>query len=1155
MKNRLTETSNSLSRRIFLYSLGISLFSVTILGIFWVHNKFIYYNREIKELKKTFSESKKLEIRNKILQIKDYIQWVGNTPLIPASYEIYSQFEKLDTFTDKTPASSNPKIFWKELKRGLEQSSIPIFVTDKKGRVIEFSANNLLGDKNNYLKILNTHKTPNRVWPIYSKMEGGDSALTAIYYKNTRLINGFNVISILNTKHLKNIFQKFILDSLSKLRFSDNDYVFISTVQGEALISNGKRNNPPVNILQSQNSLWKNVFKVELSTVKDPDGVFYTYLWPKLNDARWFQKTSYFSYLPQWEWIIGTGFYLDDINHIINDRRENLYHELFYGMLNVLIYLLIAVFLIYILVSFFTRKITENINLFNTFLENKSTDEAYIDTSKLSFKEFVYIARAVNNMIHKRQTAENELKKTEEKFAKAFKNSPDAIILSSINGTVLEANESFSCITGYSRDEIVGGSIIELNIWFKLHERNRYLDSIKRFQRATNQNADFQMKSGEIRNGLISGEVLEIENEHFLLSVIRDITDYKNMEKELLRLESRFRETLLNVQLITILLDIEGNITFCNDYLLKITGYSRMELLGNNWFDIFFPDSPLDLKKIFYGYLKKGIINPYQETKLLTKSGNYLYIKFSNTLLKDSDGKVIGATSIGEDITEQKHAEKALRESERHYRFLFEQNPMPMLIYELDTLNLLAVNDSFINNYGYSSAEILEMQLLDLYPDQEKEAMKDLVRNIKGLAYAGEWHHIKKDKSIINIEAHSHGLIFQGKKARISVINDLTERKSMEEALRVNENQLSAIYNTISDVLYYLSVEDSDTFRFISVNEMFLKTTGLKRQEIIDKTVFEVHLNPEIAIQNYKRAIELKQSVSWEEVTEISSEIVNCGLVKVTPLFDNNGICTNIVGSIHDITALRKTEKEIRNLNAVLEKRVEERTVQLESINKELESFTYSVSHDLRAPLRHINGYIELLFKRNKEQLNDKGIHYLQSIFEASSQMGVLIDDLLQFSRTGRMGVNKSLIDMNKALKDAFTILNTEMVNRVIDLEITELPKVNADFSLIRQVWVNLLSNALKYSKFKDVAHIEINFSEDLDNYIFYIKDNGSGFDMNFKHKLFGVFQRLHNNSEFEGTGIGLANVRQIIQKHNGKVWAEGEIDKGATFYFSIPKL
>ncbi|OJV19897.1 MAG: hypothetical protein BGO30_07420 [Bacteroidetes bacterium 41-46] len=248
-------------------------------------------------------------------------------------------------------------------------------------------------------------------------------------------------------------------------------------------------------------------------------------------------------------------------------------------------------------------------------------------------------------------------------------------------------------------------------------------------------------------------------------------------------------------------------------------------------------------------------------------------------------------------------------------------------------------------------------------------------------------------------------------------------------------------------------------------------------------------------------------------------------------------------------------EQEIKELNASLEKKVKERTEMLESANKELESFSYSVSHDLRAPLRHINGYLELLTKKYDLQLDEKGRHYRKTISEAATQMGRLIDDLLHFSRTGRMEVKPEPVDMSKIIAETISILESETKDREIEWQVGTMVSVTADLTMMRQVWLNLIGNAVKYTKKRKPAIIEIGCSIKGSEVTYFVRDNGAGFDMNYAQKLFGVFQRLHSNEEFEGTGIGLASVSKIVAKHNGKVWAEGEVDKGATFYFSLPIL
>jgi light-regulated signal transduction histidine kinase (bacteriophytochrome) len=246
----------------------------------------------------------------------------------------------------------------------------------------------------------------------------------------------------------------------------------------------------------------------------------------------------------------------------------------------------------------------------------------------------------------------------------------------------------------------------------------------------------------------------------------------------------------------------------------------------------------------------------------------------------------------------------------------------------------------------------------------------------------------------------------------------------------------------------------------------------------------------------------------------------------------------------------RAAELIIANKELVFQ--IEEKEKQ-EAANKELEAFSYSVSHDLRAPLRHIGGFVDLLIKNNSSQLDESGLRYLNIISESYCEMGNLIDALLTFSRLSRAELQRTKIDSKKLITSILKTFKDEMVGRNVKINISELPDAMGDETLINQVWVNLISNALKYSRNKAKAVIDIGGKIEDDKTVFFIKDNGAGFDMKYAGKLFGVFQRLHKARDFEGIGIGLANVNRIIVRHGGTCWAESTVGNGATFYFSVP--
>jgi PAS domain S-box-containing protein len=257
-----------------------------------------------------------------------------------------------------------------------------------------------------------------------------------------------------------------------------------------------------------------------------------------------------------------------------------------------------------------------------------------------------------------------------------------------------------------------------------------------------------------------------------------------------------------------------------------------------------------------------------------------------------------------------------------------------------------------------------------------------------------------------------------------------------------------------------------------------------------------------------------------------------------------------IFASARDLTDRKRDEGQVRKLNEQLKNRAD----LLEAANKELEAFSYSVSHDLRAPLRHVDGFVDLLSKNAADKLDERGLRYLNIIADSARQMGTLIDELLVFSQMGRVEMRRTQVEMSSLVSEAIESMKMDIEDRPIAWKMGVLPRVEADPAMARQVWINLIANAVKYTRPRKQAEIEIGCVDARHESVFFVRDNGVGFDMQYADKLFGVFQRLHRADEFEGTGIGLANVHRIITRHGGRTWAEGKIDGGATFFFSLPK-
>ncbi len=381
-------------------------------------------------------------------------------------------------------------------------------------------------------------------------------------------------------------------------------------------------------------------------------------------------------------------------------------------------------------------------------------------------------------------------------------------------------------------------------------------------------------------------------------------------------------------------------------------------------------------------------------------------------------------------------------------------------------------------------------------------------------------------------------------------ICDITERKRGEAALRASEHRFRALIEQSADSIALIDADN----KILYLSPSVARVEGYEPEDLLGRNGVE-NTHPDDLPLLHEMVGRLLANpgqplpVSWRRRHKRGHWVWLEGVA--TNLLHDPAVGA-IVTNYRDITERKRAELEIRELNATLERRVAERTAQLEATNKELEAFSYSVSHDLRAPLRAMDGFSQAVVEDYGQQLPEEGRRFLETIRAGAQRMGVLIDELLAFARLSRQPLNTHNVDMDLVVRSTLEELRPEQGDRLVELRIGALRPCQADPALIKQVWINLLSNALKYTRKCERVVIEIGCAEETDETVYFVRDNGTGFDMQYAHKLFGVFQRLHRAEDYEGTGVGLAIVQRIIHRHGGRVWAKSAVDRGATFYFTL---
>ena len=497
----------------------------------------------------------------------------------------------------------------------------------------------------------------------------------------------------------------------------------------------------------------------------------------------------------------------------------------------------------------------------------------------------------------------------------------------------------------------------------------------------------------------------------------------------------------------------------------------------------------------------------------------------------------------------------AAREEEASFRLLFAANPLPMWLYDAESLQFLEVNDAAVAHYGYTRDEFLQKRITDLRtPEDGERLIRDLRRAAPGLRRWTNQRHRTSDRRMLDVEIDAHTLEFRGRAAVLVVVHDVTERKRAEAALRQSDARHRAILDAALDCVITMDGQG----RVIEFNPAAERTFGYRKRDVFGRPLADLIIPADLrqahrdGLARHRATGEQKVLGHRIEMRALRSDGSEFPVEIAITKIPGNGE-ELYTGYLRDITDRKQSEDALRAVNAELEQRVSERTVELQAAADELEAFSYSVSHDLRAPLRSIAGFSQALIEDAGPELSGEALTHLDRIRNATGRMGQLIDDLLQLSKVSRGEMTREPVNLSDLAVRVAGELDKRATGHSPAVTIAPSLVAMGDPRLLRILIENLLDNAWKFTSRQTDAQVEIGSEQGADgSTTFHIRDNGVGFDATYADKLFAPFQRLHAVSEFPGTGIGLATVRRIVHRHGGRVWAEGAPGHGARVSFTL---
>jgi PAS domain S-box-containing protein len=547
--------------------------------------------------------------------------------------------------------------------------------------------------------------------------------------------------------------------------------------------------------------------------------------------------------------------------------------------------------------------------------------------------------------------------------------------------------------------------------------------------------------------------------------------------------------------------------------------------------------------------------NHVVEFRFKHRDGSYRWIMAHSSIMVDDKGHPVRMLGSHIDITEQKKSEELIRQSETKLRSILNSSPFPVAIVDLQDDNILFWSRSALDIFGHTAPTTSEwFQIAYPDPDYRKDVIErwkpflEEARKSREPVNTGEYRICCKDGSIRICELHVTFL----SDSLVVTFNDITERQEALNAVKKNEVRFRTLFENMYDgAAIYRAENDGDDFVFQDINKSGETLSRVRKAEIINQRITDVFPGVrDMGLFDVLQRVYMTGKTEKLPITQYRDDRISEWVDNTVFRLPSN----EVVAVYRDETQRHAAEDEVRKINRELEKRVAERTKKLRESNEELEDFVYSVSHDLRAPLRSISGFSEIIHRRHKASLNEEGQHYFDNIVKASAQMGHLIDDLLTFSRLGRKAVKSEKVPLDDVVKTAVETLSRQIEESGAQINVSKkMPVVRGDITLARHVFINLLENAVKYRRPDINPVVTVTHKVCEQHAVISIADNGIGIEPEYREKIFKIFQRLHSQTDYPGTGIGLAAVKKALQIMGGRITVESEPGKGSVFIIEMP--